>query len=226
MRNRHVGVGDPRCGRQFPFASRELGPAVALGIMRQSSAIEAVAAQVKAAKVPVLLGNYWWIWDIQYLLNETARFYSPRHAGRHQDRELRPQRFQADAGHAGQSQSVPLCVCRARRIPPPGLEEDCELQIASFRFQNGFPSGNISELSRSEVGDFKLTLYELGRPTPTILPIARRRRSCCGPSRLVRPCPARTPTPSKKTALPICSVQKLREPIRFPGSRKTRAGRS
>lgn len=139
--------------------------APSFGVIKHNSAIEVAAAQVKAAKVPVVLGNYWWIWDIQYLLNENAAA-----APNVTPVAIRTESFGLNVFKpmldtlAGAKAFRFMCV--ELKNPSPGLEEGCESQIASFRFQNGFPSGNISELSRSEAGDFKFTLYELGLANP------------------------------------------------------------
>jgi hypothetical protein len=139
--------------------------APSLGIIKHNGAIEAVAAQIKAAKVPVLLGNYWWIWDIQYVLNEDAAAVPNVTPVAIRTESFGLNVFKPMLDILARTKSFRF-MCAELKNPSPGLEEGCEPQIASFRFQGGFPTGAITELSRSEIGDFKLTLYELGLANP------------------------------------------------------------
>ena len=137
----------------------------AFEILHQNSAIEAVAARVREAEVPVLLGNYWWIWEIQYVLNRDAAS-SPNVtpiAIRTESFGLNVFRPMLDALIGAKSFRF---MCVEPKNPTPGFEDGCESQIANVRFQNGFPLGNVVELSRSEADDFKLTLYELSLANP------------------------------------------------------------
>jgi hypothetical protein len=134
-------------------------------IVERNSGIEAVAARVREAQVPVVLGNYWWIWDIQYELNRSipgAPVITPV--------TIRTEAFGLNVFKpitaALASSKNFRFVCVELKEPPPELEEACSPQIAFYRAQGGFPFGEIRELSRSEVSIYKLTLYELGLANP------------------------------------------------------------
>jgi hypothetical protein len=86
-------------------------------------------------------------------------------------------------------------ICVELKKPSPGLEEACGSQIASFRFQGGFPTGEISELSRSETEDFKLTLYELSLANPA------DPDDCTASQILLRAKPLATTVPGQDTYL-------------------------
>lgn len=130
-------------------------------IRDQNATVAVAAAHVKAANVPVVLGNYWWIWNIQYLLNNDAA--SSPHvtpiAFRTESFGLNVFKPMLDA--LARAKSFPF-FCVELKEPSVGNDESCDSQISFFQVQNGFPTGDITELSRSEAGEYKFTLYELG----------------------------------------------------------------
>ncbi len=124
-----------------------------------------LAQQIRAAKIPAILGNYWWIWQLQYELNRNAAgkpLVTPVTI-RTESFGLNSYSPVLDALRRGKSFRF---TCIEEIHPPPGMAQSCRDQIAFYQSQGGFPLGAIRELGHSEMGIYKLTTYELGLAHP------------------------------------------------------------
>lgn len=92
-----------------------------------------------------------------------------RHAYRHprfdSERELRAQHVRAIVNALSRSKSLRFACVEAQN-PQPGFDENCASQISFYRAQGGFPLGEINEVSRSNVNEYRITVYELGLIAP------------------------------------------------------------
>jgi hypothetical protein len=129
-------------------------------IFKTRADIVAVANEVRAKNVSAILGNYWWIWDVQQELNaNVAR--TPMIA----PITIRTEAFGLNVfrpitDELSKSKAFRF-VCIELKDPPPGLEEGCLPQIDSYRSKGAFPLGEFREIERSEADRFKFTLYEM-----------------------------------------------------------------
>ncbi|HZJ12224.1 MAG TPA: hypothetical protein VFD26_06180 [Methyloceanibacter sp.] len=131
-----------------------------LSIVKPRPEYVRLAADIRAAKTVVLLGNYWWVWDIQYEINRNAAKSPAATPISIRTESFGLEVFKPMLDSLADAKSVRF-VCIELKNPPPGLEQPCDPQIESYRFQLGFPLGKITEVSRAESGDFKLTYYDL-----------------------------------------------------------------
>jgi hypothetical protein len=126
-----------------------------------NSATSRLAKELREAKVPAILGNYWWIWELQYELNKNAAskpVVTPV--------AIRTESFGLNAfgpilSSLRDGKSFRF-ACIELRNPPPGMDEGCATQIDFFRVQGGFPLGQTRELSHADVDRYKLTFFDLG----------------------------------------------------------------
>ena len=146
--------------------------------------------KIKAMDAQAIVGNYWWIWEIQYELNRGVAGAPIATPVTIRTEAFGLRIFNPIVLALSRSKSFRF-VCIELKDPSPGLDEACLPQLESYRAKGGFPLGNIRELSRSEVNRYKLTLYELG------LANASDRADCTASQILLRAKPVASTVPSQ-----------------------------
>lgn len=124
-----------------------------------------LAEKIKEADVSAIVGNYWWTWDLQHELNREsvgAPVVTPV--------SIRTESFGLNAfapivNALSRSRSFRF-ACVEQQNPRPGFDESCASQISFYRAQGGFPLGEINEVSRSDVNEYRITVYEFGLVAP------------------------------------------------------------
>jgi hypothetical protein len=134
-------------------------------IERRNPALAGLAETIKTAGVSAVLGNYWWIWELQYELNRDA-VGAPRVT----PVSIRTESFGLSAFRPiidalGRSKSFRFACIEMKNLAPE-YDTSCEQQIASYQSQGGFPLGNIQKSSQYDFEAYKITIFEQGLAHP------------------------------------------------------------
>lgn len=118
----------------------------------------ALAETIQAARVPVVLGSYWWIWELQYEFNRDVTD-TPRVT----PVSIRAESFGLNAFmplvHALAGSKSFRFACIELRNRSPG-DNGCGQQIEFYQILGGFPLGRIHKLSQHDFDGYKITIYE------------------------------------------------------------------
>lgn len=144
-------------------------------VFRTPSTVK-LAEAIREANVSAVLGNYWWIWDLQHELNRATHGTPIVTPVSIRSESLGLNTFAPIVKALARSKSFRF-ACVEQHNPQPGFDESCASQISFYQAQGGFPLGEINEVSRSDVNEFKITVYELGLA-------AREDPSQCTPSQV------------------------------------------
>jgi hypothetical protein len=134
-------------------------------IAQRDPALERLAEAIKDAGASAVLGNYWWIWPLQYELNRNAAGAPNVTPISIRTESFGLRAFQPIINALAGSKSFRF-ACVEMKNSAPETSTSCEQQIAFYQSQGGFPVGEIQKSSQYDFEEYKITMFEQGLSHP------------------------------------------------------------
>jgi hypothetical protein len=114
---------------------------------------------LKGEDISAIVGDYWWIWDIQYELNKEFSGVPAVTPVAIRTESFGLNVFKPILDQLAHRQKFRF-ACIEQKDPPAAPVPTCQEQIQGFEIQGSFPKGHIRKLKDNILNTFKITIYE------------------------------------------------------------------